>query len=46
LNIRIIEDADYCDDCGNTHMAEATIQGWQHLYGNRYGEDKVIKLKK
>ena len=46
LNIRIVEDADYCDDCGNTHMAEASIAGWQHLYGNRYGEDKIVKPKK
>lgn len=43
LNIKIMEDTDYCDDCGNTETLETHIDVWSLLYENRYGQEKVIK---
>lgn len=36
-NIPIIEDSDYCDECGSTDIGECLIDEWENLYKNRYG---------
>ena len=43
LGIKIMEDTDYCKDCGSTEMAVTHIDVWTLLYENRYGDGKVIK---
>lgn len=35
-------DEDYCVDCGCTDVCESTIEEWEQLYQNRYG-DKFTK---
>lgn len=36
-NIPIIEDSDYCDDCGSTDIGEGLIEEWDTLYRQRFG---------
>lgn len=36
-NIPIMEDSDYCDDCGSTDIEKASIEEWEILYNNKYG---------
>lgn len=36
-NIPVMEDSDYCDDCGSTDIGECSIKEWETLYKNRYG---------
>lgn len=43
LNIKIMEDTDYCDDCGSTETAVTHIDVWTMLYENKYGEGKIFK---
>lgn len=36
-NVPIMEDSDYCDDCGSTNIGECSIEEWEALYKNKYG---------
>ena len=36
-NISIIEDSEYCDECGSTNIGKCSIEEWEMLYKNRYG---------
>lgn len=36
-NIPVVEDSDYCDDCGSTDTGECLIEEWETLYKSRYG---------
>ena len=36
-NIPVMEDSDYCDDCGATDIGECLIEEWETLYKNKYG---------
>lgn len=47
-DIPILEDSDYCDDCGSTNIEKCSIEEWEALYKSRYGHrflDRDIKLK-
>lgn len=45
LNIKILDsNTDYCDDCGNTTMIEASIEDWEIKYEEKY-QKKLITLK-
>lgn len=44
LKIREVAGTDYCDDCGNTEMKEASIFEWENMYEAKYGE-KYVKLR-
>ena len=37
LNIELIEDSEYCDECGSTDIGTATIEEWDAMYVRRYG---------
>jgi hypothetical protein len=46
LNIRgvpLVENVDYCGECGATDIGTATIEEWKALYKKKYGKDFVIK---
>lgn len=32
-----MEDACYCDECGSTNIAEASIEEWEALYKEKHG---------
>ena len=36
-DIQMMEDSDYCDECGSTNIEECSIEEWETLYKNRYG---------
>ena len=36
-NVPMIEDSDYCDDCGATDIGKCSIEEWESLYVERYG---------
>lgn len=40
------QSVDYCVPCGNTDLEEASIQGWEDLYKEKYGERFLTKKKK
>ena len=37
MNISIIEDLDYCDECGSTDIGQCSIEEWEELYKDKYG---------
>ena len=43
LNIKIMGDTNYCDDCGGTDTSQAHIEDWQELYSIIHGQNKTIK---
>ncbi len=43
LNVKCIEDSDYCDECGSTAIAQASIEDWEELYKKRYGIKYIDK---
>lgn len=46
LSIRkmpLIENQDYCAECGATDIAEADIEEWKKMYREKYGHDYIIK---
>lgn len=48
LSLKVIvfnENEDYCDDCGNTDIASASVEEWDKLYEEKYGS-KFLKQKK
>lgn len=32
-----MEDSEYCDECGSTDIAQASIEEWEKLYEKKYG---------
>lgn len=36
-HVRSIDGSEYCDECGNTDLAEAHITEWEKLYEAKYG---------
>lgn len=36
-NIPVMEDSDYCDECGSTDIGECSIEEWENLYTKKYG---------
>lgn len=38
LNIRYIDDIDYCEDCGSTDISTGSIFVWENLCKNKYGK--------
>lgn len=36
-NVPNMEDTDYCDDCGSTHIESCQIGEWEEMYKNKYG---------
>lgn len=36
LKIRVVDDTDFCDECGNTNTSEALIDEWEELYQLKY----------
>lgn len=44
LLIKIMDDYEYCDDCGNTDVRQMHIHDWEKMYRYKYGED-FLKLK-
>ena len=36
-DIPIIEDSDYCEQCGSTDIGECLIEEWENMYKERYG---------
>lgn len=43
LNIKIMGETDYCDECGSTETKLAHIEAWILMYEYKYGIGKVIK---
>lgn len=46
LKIVGVEDTDlsYCEECGNTDIMTTSIENWERLYQERYGE-KYLNIK-
>lgn len=42
-SIPVIEDSDYCDDCGSTDIGECSVEEWETLYKNKYGHRYLDK---
>lgn len=36
-NVPMIEDSDYCDECGSTNIGQCSIEEWEKMYKERYG---------
>lgn len=35
--ISLLEDSEYCDKCGSTDIATASIEEWEAMYIEKYG---------
>lgn len=49
LNIReipIIQNQDYCEDCGATDIGQTSIEEWNRMYKEKYGHDYIIKQER
>lgn len=40
LNIRELNNDDYCDQCGCTEILEGSIEQWEELNNKKYGEQQ------
>lgn len=38
LKIKIMDDFDYCDECGSTNINNSNIEHWKELYKLKYGK--------
>lgn len=38
LKIMILDDIDYCDDCGCTNLDSTDIESWNKMYEKKYGK--------
>lgn len=36
-DVPMIEDSDYCDECGSTCIGKCSIEEWENLYKSKYG---------
>ncbi len=46
LNIRqvpLMENLDYCGECGSTEIETTSIEEWKALYKEKYGRDFIVK---
>lgn len=37
LSIPVIEDSEYCDECGSTNIGRCSIKEWESMYESKYG---------
>ena len=37
MRVPNMDDACYCEECGNTHVEETGIHQWEELYKGKYG---------
>lgn len=37
MGVKGMQDSDYCDACGSTHIEQCHIEEWEELYKKRYG---------
>lgn len=37
MGVSDCDDYDYCDDCGNTNIAQCNIEEWEKMYEKKYG---------
>lgn len=42
----ILENQDYCDECGSTEIETTQIETWCKMYKEKYGHDFVSKEEK
>lgn len=42
-NIPLIDQSDYCDECGSTNIEQCTIEEWEELYINKFGHKYLDK---
>lgn len=40
-DVEYLEDSEYCDECGSTEVAQASIEEWDKLYSARYGHHYI-----
>lgn len=38
LKIMVLDDIDYCDDCGCTNLDSTDIESWNKMYEKKYGK--------
>jgi hypothetical protein len=36
-DVEHIDNSEYCDDCGSTDIAQASVDEWEAMYVARYG---------
>jgi hypothetical protein len=36
-DVEHIDNSEYCDDCGSTDIAQASVDEWEAMYVERYG---------
>jgi hypothetical protein len=41
--IPVMQDSDYCDECGCTDIKEAKVEDWEKLYIEKYGHKYIEK---
>ena len=49
LNIRqipMMENQDYCEDCGTVDIGTANIEEWKKMYREKYGRDLIEKKER
>lgn len=42
----LLEDQDYCTECGNTEIGVTTIDKWLAMYKSKYGHDYIVKVER
>lgn len=42
-NIPLIDQSDYCDECGSTNIEQCTIEEWEEIYKNKFGHKYLDK---
>ena len=42
-NVERIDNSEYCDDCGSTDIAQASVDEWDAMYVARYGHHLTDK---
>lgn len=38
LRVMVLDDNEYCDECGCTEMESSSIEDWQKLYNKKYNK--------
>lgn len=38
LNIKLVENSEFCDSCGSTEIETTDIEEWEKLYKKRYNK--------
>lgn len=46
MNVPMLEDSDYCDECGSTNIEECHIDDWSRFYKNRFGYNYLDSYNK